>query len=30
MTQIGKKNEIWEYEDALFRHFTSYLEGENR
>ena len=23
-----KKNEIWEYEDALFRHFTSYLEGE--
>lgn len=23
-----KKNEIWEYEDALFRHFTSYLNGE--
>ena len=23
-----KKNEIWEYEDALFRHFTSYLTGE--
>ena len=23
-----KKNEIWEYEDALFRHFAAYLTGE--
>ena len=23
-----KKNEIWEYEDALFRHFGAYLTGE--
>src|SRR5574344_145789 len=22
-----KKNEIWEYEDALFRHFSEYLTG---